>query len=67
VTAEGRLRTCLFSSEETDLRALLRSGASDARLASAILEAAARKPKRHHMDEALTRKCIGRPMSAIGG
>ncbi|SMC24197.1 cyclic pyranopterin monophosphate synthase subunit MoaA [Desulfacinum hydrothermale DSM 13146] len=67
VTAEGRLRTCLFSEEETDLRVLLRSDASDARLAAAILEATSHKPERHQMDEAITRKCISRPMSAIGG
>ncbi|MFC6233617.1 GTP 3',8-cyclase MoaA, partial [Leucobacter soli] len=35
VSAEGRLFTCLFASEGTDLRALLRGGASDAELAAA--------------------------------
>ena len=36
VSAEGRLFTCLFASEGTDLRALLRGGASDAELAAVL-------------------------------
>lgn len=36
VSAEGRLFTCLFASKGTDLRALLRDGASDAALAAAL-------------------------------
>lgn len=36
VSAEGRLFTCLFASEGTDLRALLRGGASDGELAAAL-------------------------------
>jgi cyclic pyranopterin phosphate synthase len=39
LTAEGRLRNCLFATRETDLRALLRGGADDDRLAATIREA----------------------------
>src|SRR5256885_16279504 len=39
LTAEGKLRTCLFSVNETDLREPLRAGASDAELASLIRDA----------------------------
>lgn len=35
VTAEGTVRSCLFSDDETDLRALLRSGADDREIADA--------------------------------
>ncbi|GAB3803211.1 GTP 3',8-cyclase MoaA [Humibacter antri] len=36
ISADGRLYTCLFASEGTDLRALLRSGADDGELTSAL-------------------------------
>ena len=36
LTADGQLRACLFAVEETDLRALLRGGASDDEVAAAI-------------------------------
>ena len=36
LTADGQLRSCLFSVDEVDLRALLRSGASDDDLAVAV-------------------------------
>jgi len=67
ITAEGNLRTCLFASEETDLRTPLRSGASDAELIRVIRQAIAHKPEKHALDQVITRKCISRPMSAIGG
>lgn len=66
-TADGKLRTCLFASEETDVRTALREGAPDARIMSIVREALRRKPERHHLDEGVPHKCINRPMSAIGG
>ncbi len=67
VTADGKLRTCLFSQKETDLRELLRSSAPDDVIAATVRRAIAEKPERHSFDQTLTRKCISRPMSAIGG
>jgi len=67
LTADGKLRTCLFSQEETDLRRLLRENASDEAIFSAIREAIRRKPERHALENQLFRKCISRPMAAIGG
>jgi len=67
LTADGKLRTCLFAQEETDLRGLLREKASDEAIFSAIREAIQRKPERHALESRLFRKCIGRPMVAIGG
>ncbi len=66
VTAEGRLRTCLFSLHETDLREPLRSGASDAELERIIREAVWRKELKHHVNEPGFIQ-PARSMSAIGG
>lgn len=66
LTADGNLRSCLFSHEEGDLRALLRSGASDAELAERIADTVWRKPQGHGMNEPGFRP-PARPMSAIGG
>jgi cyclic pyranopterin phosphate synthase len=66
LTAEGKLRTCLFSIHETDLRARLRDGASDADLEQAIRDAVWRKELKHHVGEPGYRQ-PPRTMSAIGG
>ena len=66
ITAEGKLRTCLFSVVEHDVRALLRGGADDAEIADLVVRAVAKKEPGHK---------IGRPdfvtpirtMSSIGG
>jgi cyclic pyranopterin phosphate synthase len=66
LTAEGKLRTCLFSLHETDLRAPLREGASDAELEMLIREAVWQKELKHHVGERGFRQ-PARSMSAIGG
>ncbi len=67
LTAEGRLRACIFSDDETDLRTPLRNGASDRELESVIRAAITRKPKEHPLQmNPLPRKCQ-RQMSKIGG
>jgi cyclic pyranopterin phosphate synthase len=66
LTADGKLRTCLFSMHETDLRSVLRSGASDAELAQVIRGAVWRKELKHHVGEPGFRQ-PPRTMSAIGG
>ena len=66
LTADGRLRTCLFSHRETDLRALMREGASDAELEQAIRDAVWRKELKHRIGEAGFIQ-PERTMSAIGG
>jgi len=66
VTSDGQLRTCLFSLRETDLRAVLRSGANDDELESVIRDAVWRKELKHHVGEAGFVQ-PGRSMSAIGG
>ena len=67
LTAEGRLRVCIFSDDETDLRTPLRNGASDAELETVIRSAISRKPREHPIEmNPLPRKCQ-RQMSKIGG
>ena len=66
LTAEGKLRTCLFSLHETDLREPLRAGASDADLEQIIREAVWRKELKHHVSEPGFRQ-PPRTMSQIGG
>jgi GTP 3',8-cyclase len=66
LTADGKLRTCLFSLHETDLRDPLRAGASDDELAATIRDAVWRKELKHHVGEPGFRQ-PPRTMSAIGG
>ena len=51
LTADGKLRTCLFSKEDHDLRAVLRGGAADREIAEAILGIVAQKEKGHRINE----------------
>ena len=66
LTAEGKLRTCLFSLHETDLREPLRTGATDDELDAIIRDAVWRKELKHHVGERGFRQ-PPRTMSAIGG
>jgi cyclic pyranopterin phosphate synthase len=66
LTADGKLRTCLFSLHETDLRAPLRNGASDGELEEVFRAAVWRKELKHHVGEKGFRQ-PPRTMSAIGG
>jgi cyclic pyranopterin phosphate synthase len=66
LTADGQLRTCLFSMHETDLRAPLRDGASDDELEQVVRDAVWRKELKHRVNEAGFRQ-PQRTMSAIGG
>ena len=66
LTADGKLRTCLFSIHETDLRAVLRSGASDGELETVVRDAVWRKELKHRVGEPGFRQ-PPRTMSAIGG
>ncbi len=67
LTSDGKLRTCLFSTEETDLRLPLRQGLPDEEIAAAIRSAINKKPEKHQLSSSVFRKCISRPMSSIGG
>jgi len=66
LTADGKLRTCLFSLHETDLRAPLRDGASDDEVETIIRDAVWRKELKHRVNEPGFVQ-PARSMSAIGG
>ena len=66
LTAEGGLRTCLFSLTETPLRDLMRSGASDERLGSVIEAGIWHKEEGHLINQPGFVK-PGKNMSQIGG
>jgi cyclic pyranopterin phosphate synthase len=66
LTAEGKLRTCLFSMHETDLRGPMRAGLDDEQLERLIRDAVWRKELKHHVSERGFRQ-PARTMSRIGG
>ncbi|MEU0554011.1 GTP 3',8-cyclase MoaA [Dactylosporangium sp. NPDC006015] len=66
LTADGSVRSCLFSQEETDLRGAMRGGATDGELADLWRKAMWAKPAGHGIDDP-TFLQPARPMSAIGG
>jgi cyclic pyranopterin phosphate synthase len=66
LTAEGALRNCLFSVEETDLRAVLRDGGTDDDLAEAVRRCVAAKRAGHGIGTPTFIR-PGRSMSQIGG
>jgi len=66
LTADGQLRNCLFAREESDLRAVLRDGATDDEIAARWHAAIAGKKAGHGIDDP-TFLQPDRPMSAIGG
>ena len=68
LAADGQLRTCLLSDEETDLKGPLRSGCADSVLKETLIGAIARKPRQHQIvfKDTYRKKCV-KEMSAIGG
>jgi len=65
LSVTGELYLCLGQDNKVELGKMLRAGANDEELQSAIMEAIANKPQRHHFTDAPT--AILRPMSALGG
>jgi cyclic pyranopterin phosphate synthase len=51
LTADGKLRTCLFSLEEHDVKALLRSGATDDQVVQFIVDTVRKKEAGHRINE----------------
>jgi cyclic pyranopterin phosphate synthase len=66
ITADGKLRTCLFSLNETNLRDPMREGATDLELERILRDAVWRKELKHHVGEPGFIQ-PARSMSAIGG
>jgi cyclic pyranopterin phosphate synthase len=65
LTADGKLRPCLLTDYEIDLKQPLRSGISQAGLKKLFKQAVANKPLRHHLAEGYVPK--QRPFSHVGG
>lgn len=66
LTAEGKLRNCLFAIHETDLKPLLRGGAEDEQIALAIRQNVMEKWEGHEINTSRFIKPL-RTMHAIGG
>ena len=66
LTADGQIRTCLFSLKEYDFRSAMRRGASDEEIASLLAAAVWRKEPGHLINSPFFRQ-PERGMSAIGG
>ena len=66
LTADGQVRSCLFSNAETDLRGLMRRGADDDDVEAAWRSAMWAKPAGHGINDPGFEQ-PARPMSAIGG
>lgn len=66
LTADGMIRTCLFSTVEHNIKSVLRSGASDDALADFIIATVNKKEDRHHINDPEFVQPL-RTMSCIGG
>ncbi|MFD2570948.1 GTP 3',8-cyclase MoaA [Spirosoma soli] len=66
LTAQGTLKTCLYDTGVLDVRALLRSGASDEELTAAFLKAFAHRPANGFEAEG-KRDSVTESMATIGG
>lgn len=67
LTAEGRLKLCLYYKDGIDLRELLRNGAEDSQLQEAIAQALLQKPKEHAFGVKDRERTEQRRMNQIGG
>jgi cyclic pyranopterin phosphate synthase len=66
LTADGKIRSCLFSNVELDIKTLMRHKASKKELIEFFTSAVKHKPRRHQLNENRHGK-TGRGMYAIGG
>jgi cyclic pyranopterin phosphate synthase len=68
LTADGHLRACLLSDDETDLKNPLRKGCDNEEIRALIRGAIAQKPRQHEIfcDQSRIKKCM-KEMPAIGG
>jgi cyclic pyranopterin phosphate synthase len=67
LTANGKLRACLFAQEETDFKSVLRRGASQAELIELFRKSTLLKPRQHQKITAVSDPLNDRGMYAIGG
>ena len=66
LTADGKIRTCLFSDAELDIKAAIRNGCTDREIEDLLFRAVKEKPERHRINDNIFKKC-SRTMNFIGG
>jgi cyclic pyranopterin phosphate synthase len=67
LTADGKIKTCLFSRQEIDLITPLRAGATQNDIIRIFRQAVAEKPSGHHLNAKDHQNACQRAMRAIGG
>jgi cyclic pyranopterin phosphate synthase len=67
MTADGKIKTCLFSREEIDIKAALRAGATQNDVIDIFRRSVAQKPAGHHLNTKDHQNACQRTMRAIGG
>jgi len=67
ITAEGKIRPCLFSETEIDLKGAMKMGASDGEIERLLRLAVAVKPEGHRINKDLRHAGLNKSMSKIGG
>ena len=65
LTADGRFHLCLLNDDELDVKAALRGGGGEARVAQILARAVSAKPTGHRLDEGISTE--DRAMFQIGG
>ena len=66
LTADGQIRTCLFATDETDLRAVVRATSDDEAIAETLRQAVWKKELKHYIGDKRFKRA-SRSMSMIGG
>jgi len=66
LTSDGKIRMCLFSDDEVDIRKALRDGSPDKVIEDLLFKAVMSKPMKHHINDNVFKNC-SRTMSLIGG
>jgi cyclic pyranopterin phosphate synthase len=67
LTSEGKIRPCLFSKKEIDIKSPMRNGAPDEEIESLFLRAVSIKPEKHLLNECMPVSDTIQSMSKIGG
>ncbi|MGD8990269.1 MAG: hypothetical protein PVI00_02315, partial [Desulfobacterales bacterium] len=67
LTADGQIKTCLFSQEEINIKTALRKGATQGDIIGIFNQAVAAKPAGHRLNAKYHQNACSRAMRAIGG
>jgi len=67
LTADGKIRPCLFSKKKIDIKTPMRKGATDQEIEDLLRKAIAIKPQKHELNENRSTENLIKTMSKIGG